>query len=108
MGAVCEVLLPAANDFRKHLTVHNANFAHFQDTWVSTKLEGAGRTETKGVLYLQAMSLRFSTYWNDQKTSASRMNPKSPTELMERIIQSKMLIDFDDSSIPVLSFDRDL
>ena len=68
MGAVYEVILPAAKDFRKHLTVHNANFAHFQDTWMSTKLEGVGRTETKGVLYLQAMSLWFSTYWNNQKT----------------------------------------
>ena len=97
MGAVCEVLLPAANDFRKHLAVHNANFAHFQDTWVSTKLEGAGRTEIKGVLYLQAMSLRFSTYWNDQKTSASRVDLKSPTELVERIMST------DETWVPNLS-----
>ena len=32
MGVVCEVLLPAANDLHKYLTVHNANFSHFQDT----------------------------------------------------------------------------
>ena len=64
---------------------------------MSMKLEGAGRTEIKGVLYLQAMSLRFSTYWNDQKTSASRVNLKSPTELVERIMST------DETWVPNLS-----
>ena len=41
MGAMCEVLFQAANNFHKHLTVHDTNFAHMQDTRVSTKLEGA-------------------------------------------------------------------
>ena len=38
------------------------------------------------MFYLQAMSLRFSTYCNNQKTSASCVNLKSPTKLVERIM----------------------
>ena len=29
MGAVCKVLLPVTNNFRKHLAMYNTNFAHF-------------------------------------------------------------------------------
>ena len=64
---------------------------------MSTKLEEAGRTETKGVLYLQTIFLRFSTYWNDQKTSASRVHLKSPTEFVERIMPT------DETWVPNLS-----
>ena len=50
-----------------------------------------------GVLYIQAMSLRFSAYRNNQKTSASRLNLKSPTELVERIMST------DETWVPNLS-----
>ena len=44
VGAMCEVLFPATNNFFKHIVVHDGNLAHFQGMWVSTKLEGGGYT----------------------------------------------------------------
>jgi hypothetical protein len=88
MGGVCEVLLAAANNFHMHLMVRNLNFAHFQDTHISTKLEEVRRTEVKVVLYLQAMSLWFSVYWNAQKTPESCVDFKSPTKLVKRVMDT--------------------
>ena len=97
MQALADVLLPATHVFRVHLAAHNSNFSHFQHIWSSTTFADPNNTNIRGVLYMQAMSIQYSTYWNRQKHSPGPVAMKDPTHLVDLVIETN------ETWIPTLS-----
>ena len=97
MHALVEVLLPATHVFRVHSAAHNNNFSHFQHHWSSTTLTDPGNTSIRGVLYLQAMAIQYSTFWNKQKYSPGPVSMKDPTHLVDLVMETN------ETWIPTLS-----
>lgn len=97
MHAIVEVLLPTTHVFRKHSATHNNNFSHFQGLWSATTLTDPGHTSIRGVLYLQAMSIQYSTFWNKQKYAPGPVAMKDPTNLVDLVMETN------ETWIPTLS-----
>ena len=97
MHALAEVLLPKTHVFRVHSATHNNNFSHFQGLWSATTLTDPGNTSIRGVLYLQAMSIQYSTYWNKQKHAPGPVSMKDPTHIVDLVMETN------ETWIPTLS-----
>ena len=88
MHALVEVLLPKTHVFRVHSAAHNKNFTHFQGLWSSTTLTDPVDTSIRGILYLQAMAIQYSTFWNKQKYSPGPVPMKEPTHLVDLVMET--------------------
>ena len=92
-----EVLLPKTHEFRLHSLAHNSNFTHFQALWAFTTLTDPGHTSIRGILYLQAMAIQYSTFWNKQKLLPGPVSMKDPTHLVDLVMETN------ETWIPTLS-----
>ena len=74
---VAKLLLPPGHTFLQHITAHNQAYRPFHDNkWAHLQLSTPQRTGARGILMLQAWSLRWSVFWEQKGSEINTPLPK--------------------------------